>query len=279
MTQGIQEQSGLVTAIESERHLFAVGLKMLRAKSVPAAYDAALQERECRFDRIGVDVAFGVDAEFVPNRLVSAIFAEMLGRAPIGVEIVCEQDVYILTDILSDVLFERSRLRVCGMKEPKITAALTDADNDFFVIKSCALAFSPVLSANVGFVHLDLPGEHFLLALDHRGADAVAEIPCRLVAHAERTLNLAGRHSFLGFAQQERCEKPFRKRQVRVVKNCASGHSELVVTVFAVVERLFGFEFSSGHLASRALDTFRPAQAGKQFAALFVSGKQGIHVN
>src|ERR1700733_9193770 len=134
MTQGVQEQSGLVAPIKSERHFFAVGLKMFRTQSVPATHNAALQQRECRLNRICVDVAFCVDAEFVPNRLVPSVFAEMLRRAPVGVEIVGEQDVNVLADILADVLFEGATLNIFGVVESKIAAALTNADNDFFVI-------------------------------------------------------------------------------------------------------------------------------------------------
>ena len=71
----------------------------------------------------------------------------------------------------------------------------------------------------------------------------------------------------------------FVERQVRVIEDRASRDGELVVTIFAVVESLFGFKFDNGHLAARAADAFGPAQASKQFAALFIGRKHGVYIN
>ena len=82
MSQRINEQIGTLSAIESERHFFAVGLQMLRANFMPRPNNAALQERESRLDCVGVDVTLHVDSQAVPNRLVPSVFPKMLCGAP-----------------------------------------------------------------------------------------------------------------------------------------------------------------------------------------------------
>lgn len=280
MTQGVQEQVGFIAAIESESHFFAVGLEMLRADSMPASHDAALQERERRFDRVGVDVSLRIEAELVPDGLVPSVFAKVTGCAPVGIPIIGEQDVHILRDILADVLFEGAALGVSGVEETQIAAALTNADNDFLVVEPRAFTVPPVLTADVGFVHFDFAAQHGLVYFDHRSADAVAEIPSRFVAsESQRPLNLARAHALLGFAEKQSRKEPLVERQVRVIENRASGDGELVVAILAVVESLFGFKFHDFHLAARATDAFGPAQAGEQFAALFVSREHTVYVN
>jgi len=62
MAQSIHEQVGVLAAIESECHLVQISRKMLRADFVPRSNDSALQQRECRFDRVGMNVPINVDA-------------------------------------------------------------------------------------------------------------------------------------------------------------------------------------------------------------------------
>ena len=70
MTQGVNEQIGILPAIEAKFHLFEIGRKMLCADTVPRPHDATLQETESGFDCVGVNVAIYVDAAFVLDGLV-----------------------------------------------------------------------------------------------------------------------------------------------------------------------------------------------------------------
>ena len=56
MTQSIDEQIGLLAAIETEAHFIKVGCKMFRANPVPRTHDAAFKKRESRFDGVGMNV-------------------------------------------------------------------------------------------------------------------------------------------------------------------------------------------------------------------------------
>jgi len=280
MTQSINEQIGLVAAIESERHFFAVGLKMLGADTMPTSDDAALEKRERGFNGVRVDVALGVDAEFVTDSFVPAVLADMLCCALVSAPIVGVQDVHVLADILADVLFERARLRVFGMEESQIAAALTDADNDFLVVVFCFASFPPILAANIRFVHFYFSAQHGLACFHHRGSDSMTEIPrCFVASESKRSLNLARGHALLGLTEKQRSDEPLGKRQERIVEDGASGDRELVVTTLAVIERLFGLQFGSVHLAARAAHAFGPAQLGQNLAALFIGREHLVNVN
>lgn len=280
MTQRIQEQVRILAAIESESHFCAVGLKMLRANAVPATHNAALQKRERGLDGVGMGIALGIDAELVTDSLVSALLAVVGQGSAIRSRIIGVKNINIFAQVLADVLQESSAPRIFGVEEPQFSATLTDSENDFFVIESGLLALEPILAADIGFVHFDFTVEHRPLRFDHCGPDTVTKVPRRLVAsEAERALNLASGHALLGFAEKQGSDKPLRKRQVGIVEDRPGSYGELVVTLFAVVERLFGFEFRSIHLAARAADAFGPAEPGKHLAALIFGREHGVYVN
>lgn len=279
MSQCVQEQIGFIAPIKSERHFFEVGLQMFCTDSVPRSDDTALEQRERGLNRIGVDVPLGVDMELVPNRLVLSFFPKMLCCAPVSLEVIGIQNFNVLAQILANVLFKSAAFDIFGMKESQVAATFADTDDDFLVVETCALPLVPVLSADVGFIHLHFSVEHGSVDFHHCGANAMAEVPSRLVADSECPLNLAGRHPFLGFAEQQRSEKPLCKRQVRIVEHCSCHHTELVVAILAVVERLFGLKLSRRRFAPWALDAFGPTQACKQFPALLIGREQGVYIN
>jgi hypothetical protein len=280
VSQGINEQIRILPAIESERHFFAVGLEMLRANFMPRSHDAALQERECGFNRIGVDVALRVDAELVSNCLVPSIFTQMFRGASVCLPIVREQNIDILTNVLADVLFECSAPGVLGMKEPEIAAALTDTDYHFFVVVLGRLSLPPVLTANIGFVHLDFSIKHWSVDFHYRSADSMAEIPCRSVASdSERALHLASGHAFLRFAEKQHGDEPFVQGKMAVIEYSSGCDGELVVAVLAVEQLLLGLKLYDWHLAAQTLRAFRPAKPNEQLSALGIGRKHGVYIN
>ena len=160
------------------------------------------------------------------------------------------------------------------MEEAQIAIPLANANDDFFVFKACACSAPFVFAANVGFVHFDRAVQHGLVNFVHGRSDAMAEVPGRLVADSERPLHLAGRHAFLGFAEQADGDKPLFQRQMGVVKNRSGGYGELIEAGRAL-ELIAGLKpCDAPFLATRAGDTFRPAQLGENLAALVIGGVQ-----
>ena len=88
MAKRVEEQVPILPAIESKRHLFAVGLQVLCADSVPRADYSTLEKRECGLDGVCIDVSLCVDAQLVSDRLVSSVVPKVLCGTPVGVEVV-----------------------------------------------------------------------------------------------------------------------------------------------------------------------------------------------
>ncbi len=195
MAQRIYKQIGTLPAIETEFHLFKIGREMLGAESVPRPHDAALEQAEGGFDGVGVNVAHDVHARTVVNLFVVLPVSFPHGGIVRGC-VVGENHFHILGDVFPDVLCECSTFGVGGMEESQIAVALADANDYFFVIVLCDMALAWIHAADIGNVHLYLAIQHWLIGLRHGVPDAMAEIPSRLVAHADRALNLAGGHAF-----------------------------------------------------------------------------------
>ncbi len=278
MTQRINEQIGALPAIESELHLFEVGREMLSTDSVPCPHDAALEKREGGFDSIGVNVTHDIYIRPMVNLFVIRPLSFPHGGIVRGC-IVGEDYFHVLTDILADVLCQRSAFRISGMEEAEIAVALADADHYFFVFESNDVTFSFNFAADIGNVHLYFTIEHWLIGLRHCVPDAMAEIPSRLVAHSDRALNLAGRHSLFCFTEQVRREEPLAEWQVRIVEYGAGSDGELVVTIFAVEELFVGFQLDHGAFAAQALWPFGEAETNQKFAALIFGAEQCVYIN
>ena len=61
MTQGFGKQVAVLSPVKAELHLRQIPGEMLGRNFVPASHDATLQQRERRFDRVRMHVAFDVD--------------------------------------------------------------------------------------------------------------------------------------------------------------------------------------------------------------------------
>src|SRR5271166_961342 len=99
---------------------------MLCANTMPRSHDAAFQERERGFDGVSVNIAYGIDAVLVANRLVLCEYASIMQGFWVALKLIGHNHVNVLRDVLADVLRQRSRLHVLGMEEAQRSATLTD---------------------------------------------------------------------------------------------------------------------------------------------------------
>src|SRR5439155_9860281 len=132
----------------------------------------------------------------------------------------------VAADVGIDNLAHSLGLGILGSNEPQIAVALPDAD-DHGLVRFWTP--SPRFAANIGFINLDSATEFFRRYFKHGSPDAMAEVPCRLIAHADCALNLTGGHSLFRFTKQRRCDKPFPQRQMGIVEDGSSGHAKLVM--------------------------------------------------
>src|SRR5271165_3188314 len=207
---------------------------MLFANTMPRTHDAPLKQRERGLYRIGRNYKAMLVSDMLLRRMVHGFvflfqFAESLR---VGGQFVGHDDINIAADIFFDVLRESSALSVLSMKESEIAAPLANTNDDFFLVAltAPALPVTVLLSAYVGFVHLDRAIELSAVGLSrcHSSTNPMAEIPCRAIVDSQHPLHLVCRHSLARLANQERRKEPLNQRQMGVVKHCVSSHGELV---------------------------------------------------
>ena len=254
MAEGILEQSFAGTAIEPERHFFQIGGEMLDAETMPCSYDAALEQRERAFDRVGMNVARNIN---VPMRDGFVGFLPLSIQSPwVDSRFVGNKHLYGVADVLADDFCNRRRFGVFGAEQPQLPIALPDADNHVFF---ASWAIDSRLPAQIGFVDLNNAIERGFLRFQHGRADAMAEIPRRFVsADFQDALNLQRGDTLFRLREQERCDEPFSERQMGVVKYCSRCDGELRLASAAPQHG-----FSPLHTSSLFLSAFRADWAGR----------------
>lgn len=239
---------------------------MLGADVMPRSEDAPLEQRERAFDGIGMNVADNINAAAMIDGFVTGLKrADSLFICP---EIVSDNHVNVLADVLPNVAFKRARGNIFGVEETQIAVTLTDADNDFLANFAtplnllCSLARVHVLgfASDKGFVNLNRTVKHLAIQLFHGVAYAVAQIPSRLVANAERALDLISGHTLARLTQKIDGDKPLEQGKMGIVKDSAGRDSELIITVAAVEQFFLRLKRDGSTFTARAFSTVRPAQ-------------------
>ena len=264
MPKRISEQIGPFSAVKPKTHFFEVGSEMLCAEVMPRSHDSALEKRERVLDGIGVNISDHINFLAMVDCLVLVLVDSSPNhRFGIANPVIGDDLVQIDTHAVFEVLGECFGLRILDMIEPEIATTLPDADYDFFLgsMRSASTLFD---AADIGFVHFDCAIEHWFIDLCHCSADAMAEIPSRFVADSERALNLACRHAFLRFTQQQSRHKPLSQRQVGIVEDRPGCDGELIAALAA--RELLARSRKRGMLCARL--AFR-WNAGRGFVSRF----------
>ena len=144
-----------------------------------------------------------------------------------------------------------------------------------------ALAEWPVsvLAADVGLVHFDDAHQLLEIRIVHRGAQAMAHIPSRLVRLAsDLPLNLKCAHAFLAVEHLPDDFKPSAKRVFGVLKNGPADDRKSIGVTFATflvralpLPRLREFVNRFGLAAARAAHAGRPTAFHQELAARVLS--------
>src|ERR1039458_8331414 len=98
---------------------------MLCRDSMPRSHDAALEQGECRFYGVCVNVAANINALSMLNRFMFGVMhSSPFHGEGIGHEFIRHNHVYIVADVFLDVLGECASLYILRMEESKFAAAL-----------------------------------------------------------------------------------------------------------------------------------------------------------
>ena len=181
---------------------------------MPRTDNAALEQRKSGLDAIGCDVSVNIDAFPILDGLMFRSMNPSLDHcAWIRGEFVGHDNVHVGTSIFLDVLRQRARLHIFGMEESQFAAALFDADDNFLLLhRATTSTLDMRLAANIGFIDLYDAIQRLRIDFLHRGTDAMAQIPCRLVADSESPADLIGAHALLGLAKQVHAQEPLPER-------------------------------------------------------------------
>lgn len=226
MAQRIGEQISPFSAAKPEAHFFEVGLEMLRTEFMPTTAQPALEQRERRFNRVGLSASAHIISDVVLDGFM--LEAQTLCDATIGDEFIGKEYVHVLPDIVAEKLLKHPASNFLSVKQAQLAITLPDSNDRTLFGAAPSLCETVALSADIGFIHLDLPAEFRLVGFNHCSANPMAQVPSGFVAHPDRPLNLAGRHAFLRSAEQERRSKPLFERQVSVIENRAREDGELI---------------------------------------------------
>src|ERR1019366_780778 len=239
MEQSVEEQIGTVSAVEAEAHLVQIGLQMLGAYLVPTSHDAALEQRECGLNSVRVNV--GSEANILFPRVIHSLMFVTADSLLIGRKFIGHDHINVAADVLLDVPRQSSGLGILSVEETQIAITLPNPDDHFFrvALTAPAASITALLSADIGFIHLDSTVQHGAINLSHSATNAMAEIPCGLIGAAicapEGALELHGAHAFFGFTRQQSGKEPHRQRQMGIMEDRSTGCCELILTANTLI--------------------------------------------
>lgn len=269
MPQRINEQIWILPAIESELHFLQVRRQVLDADLVPRPDDAALQQTECGFDGVGVNLAAHVLTRTVVDRFVLALKLRQIEA--VSRPFISHDHIDRFVHMGSNDVVQRSLGYIARSDKAQITAALADADHDFFILGPASRWPTMSLSADVGFIDFDRASQFRFAYFDHCGADAMAQIPRGFVAaNFQRALKLIRGHSLACFHKKQHSHEPRFQRQMGIVEDRLRSHTELIAAFAAFKLRVVGQFKNLLAFAAQAFNAVGPAQFFQQCAALFV---------
>lgn len=269
--QRVTEQVGILPVVVAEGDLIEVRRKMAGAKMVVRADDGSLEQRPHALHRVrvnvGLDPRLGMVDGLVPRVVV--------GDPPVQLPGVGVDRLGVIVDDLTQEGVQRAPVGSLGDAHSHASSALNRSDHEGLValVPADGLGRSP---ADVGLVGLDDAHELLGRAVLHGRADAVREVPRRLVRHVEHSLELIGRDAFLGLPHEVDRQKPLPQRQVGVVEDRAGGDAELVAAGVAIELSARPDAADAIRPAARAAHAVGPAQLFEVGATLLL-GVELLH--
>lgn len=258
--------------VDVERH---VGVRHLMV----GADDAAFDERPEAFDALSVHRADNILVVSVPDDLVR-VFPF---KAAIADPLVCDQQTYLCRDDLAHEAFEGRGIVALDHAGDHVAVALDSADDRRLARAEAATTWAATvadmsvlgLTADIGFVNLNLAEQLPFGAVLHRDANSMAHIPSRFIgAGAEHPVDLMRAHTLLRVVHEERDLEPFPQRIFSVLEDGAGDDGEPIAVLVAALanpmERL-GLGLPNLHIAAaRAVNAIGPTPLGdERFAVVF----------
>lgn len=260
------KKPSVFAVIEAPSNLLHITGQVLRRDSMVGPNQRPFQQAPGALYRVSVNIALGPSLRVIYPAMLDGRELRpqfFIGRKGVGVD-----RHGVRGDVLADKRQDGFPAHIPHRRPAQLSAALHQADHGNLLVGTPTVwAFGA--GADIGFVNLYYAGELFAAAVSicHRRPNPMAEIPSGFVAHAQRALELASRHTFLGLAHQIDGHKPLAQWQVRIVEDGTSGNAELPVAVVAdeLPPRFDAVAFL--RLAMRAGGAIGPAERDKVVVA------------
>src|SRR5205823_1439288 len=249
--------------------LIKVGVQMLDTDFMVGTDDRPLQQAPDAFDSVSMNVA---NNPFFCRMIYPLMLRVGVLNSPISGHFIGINRFRIWRGVIMDKLVKRRLVSLGNNLQTNLARSLDCSDCDSLV-PLVATTHPSNLSANIGFIHFYNAAQKLAVNLAHGSADAMAEIPSRLVSHAKRPLDLQCRHAFLRFRHEVNGNKPLRERKVCIVKDGSACYRELIATCVAVVLVTLRDCRNAFRLAARTSHAFRPPQGGQLLSAFFVASE------
>jgi len=273
----------VVAVIVSELKLRDVQRHIFAADFVERADDAAFEDRPEALDRVGVNRADNVLAAVMAHDAVR-IFS---GKLAVAAVVIRGNQTDFVRNCLLNEAFQRFRVRSLDHASDHIAAPLDGTNYSCLAgrrtagaaVATVVAVFVPHLAAHIGFVHFDDAHKLLKFIVLHRGADAVAHVPSRLVgAEAHVAVDLPRANALLAGRHQVDDAEPLPQIDIRVFKNRPDKVRKSVSAALPT-SRTFpavrhGFEAVDVHAPTPgAVDAIGPAVRDKEGVTGFLGRK------
>src|SRR6516225_2392511 len=228
----ISKQKPIIAIVETMLQFIQVGIQMLRREFVIRPYNGAFKQAPHALYAVSVNVS--------AYPLVLRVLNRFMAR--VGIVYTLVVNVFVRVDRFTRGVgrfcYKLSKLKTIAVGndfQADFSTALNCADHRSFILSFKAHALSADATANIRLINFNDALQLFSGNFAHSSADTMTEKPRGFVGSFKCALNLAGRNAFFGFDHQIDSEKPFPKRQVRIVKNRIARYGKLITTHVAII--------------------------------------------
>jgi hypothetical protein len=186
---------------------------MFSADLVPSPENAPFKEGKGVLNGISMDFSIYISPATMLDSLVTVRGnGSLLYGKGIRTQIIGDYNRKVLVNVVLDIAGEGAGLHIRGVKKAKLSTALPESNDDLLVLGAAAPFPTLHLAADIGFVYLNGPLQHWFEGATHCCPNPMTKIPGCLVTNPENPFHLVSGKPFTGFADQINCYKPFKDR-------------------------------------------------------------------
>jgi len=249
-----------VALIQPERKFINVATKMLFARVMVNAVNAAFHDRENTLNAIRGHVVADV---FTSAVIDGCVLERFVSDLTVDKRLVCVEHGADF-DILDDCLPDSFLIHIGDRHSDRPAAALAHAKNRRLADRAATglellrLVLIGFLAADESFVNFDDTGKLLEIATAASFPEPVQNEPSRLLRDPDLFRQLHAGYALAGRHEQVHRVNPLVQGNVAALEDCAGTHREVLCTLVAAVEAAAPFRDPLPEAANRATRAIRP---------------------